>query len=292
MGLRDQIAGGIRDLASGGPVRDIVSNRIPEADLDDRDPDYLREQLPGLWVLASFYFRADVRGLDRIPADGPVLLVGNHSGGNVTPDTMIFTLAFAAHFGVERRLHPLVHNLVLALPLPWNLRKAGCVAASPENAALALQRDAAVLVYPGGDWEVHRPSWQEAKVDFAGRKGFVKTAIENDAPIVPLVAIGGQETAVFLSRGERLAEALRLDKLFRLKVLPVSLAIPWGLNIGDMLGHWPLPAKITVEAMEPIHLRERFGNDPDVNQVYEHVTSLMQEKLDELAAERRLPLVG
>jgi 1-acyl-sn-glycerol-3-phosphate acyltransferase len=292
MGLRDQIAGGIRDLASGGPVRDIVSNRIPEADLDDRDPDYLREQLPGLWVLASFYFRADVRGLDRIPADGPVLLVGNHSGGNVTPDTMIFTLAFAAHFGVERRLHPLVHNLVLALPLPWNLRKAGCVAASPENAALALQRDAAVLVYPGGDWEVHRPSWQEAKVDFAGRKGFVKTAIENDAPIVPLVAIGGQETAVFLSRGERLAEALRLDKLFRLKVLPVSLAIPWGLNIGDMLGHWPLPAKITVETMEPIHLRERFGKEPDVNQVYEHVTSLMQEKLDELAAERRLPVVG
>jgi 1-acyl-sn-glycerol-3-phosphate acyltransferase len=292
MGLRGQIAGGIRDLASGGPVRDIVSNRIPEADLDDRDPDYLREQLPGLWVLASFYFRADVRGLDRIPADGPVLLVGNHSGGNVTPDTMIFTLAFAAHFGVERRLHPLVHNLVLALPLPWNLRKAGCVAASPENAALALQRDAAVLVYPGGDWEVHRPSWQEAKVDFAGRMGFVKTAIENDAPIVPLVAIGGQETAVFLTRGERLAEALRLDKLFRLKVLPVSLAIPWGLNIGDMLGHWPLPAKITVEAMEPIHLRERFGNDPDVNQVYEHVTSLMQEKLHELAAERRLPLVG
>jgi 1-acyl-sn-glycerol-3-phosphate acyltransferase len=292
MGLRDQIAAGIRDIASGENLKEIVTSRVPEADLDDRDPDYLREQLPGLWVLASFYFRADVRGLDRIPADGPVLLVGNHSGGNVTPDTMVFTLAFAAHFGVERRLHPLVHNLVLALPLPWNLRKAGCVAASPENAALALQRDAAVLVYPGGDWEVHRPSWQEAKVDFAGRMGFVKTAIENDAPIVPLVAIGGQETAVFLSRGERLAEALRLDKLFRLKVLPVSLAIPWGLNIGDMLGHWPLPAKITVEAMEPIHLRERFGKDPDVNQVYEHVTSLMQEKLDKLAAERRLPLVG
>jgi 1-acyl-sn-glycerol-3-phosphate acyltransferase len=292
MGLRDQIAAGIRDIASGENLKEIVTSRVPEADLDDRDPDYLREQLPGLWVLASFYFRADVRGLDRIPADGPVLLVGNHSGGNVTPDTMVFTLAFAAHFGVERRLHPLVHNLVLALPLPWNLRKAGCVAASPENAALALQRDAAVLVYPGGDWEVHRPSWQEAKVDFAGRMGFVKTAIENDAPIVPLVAIGGQETAVFLSRGERLAEALRLDKLFRLKVLPVSLAIPWGLNIGDMLGHWPLPAKITVEAMEPIHLRERFGTDPDVNQVYEHVTSLMQEKLDKLAAERRLPLVG
>jgi 1-acyl-sn-glycerol-3-phosphate acyltransferase len=292
MGLRSQVIDGIRELATGEPFKEAVSNRVPEADLDDRDPDYLREQLPGLWVLASFYFRADVRGLDRIPAEGPVLLVGNHSGGNVTPDTMVFTLAFAAHFGAERRLHPLVHNLVLALPLPWNLRKAGCVAASPENARLALQRDAAVLVYPGGDWEVHRPSWQQDKVEFAGRNGFVKTALQEDVPIVPLVAVGGQETAVFLSRGERVARALQLDKLFRLKVLPISLSIPWGLNVGDMFGHWPLPAKITLEAMEPINLRERFGDDPDVDAVYEHVTGAMQKKLDELSAERRLPLVG
>jgi 1-acyl-sn-glycerol-3-phosphate acyltransferase len=288
MGLRSRL----RDIASGNGLSQMVSGRVPTADLDDRDPDYLREQLPGLWVLASFYFRADVRGLERIPADGPVLLVGNHSGGNVTPDTMIFVLAFVGHFGAERRLHPLVHNLVLAMPLPWNLRKAGCVAASPENARLALEREAAVLVYPGGDWEVHRPSWEERKIEFAGRKGWAKLAIENDVPIVPLVSIGGQETAVFLSRGDRLARALRFDKLFRLKVLPISLSVPWGLNVGDMLGHWPLPAKITIEAMEPIDLRERLGRNPDVDEVYEHITGVMQIKLDELAAERRLPLVG
>jgi 1-acyl-sn-glycerol-3-phosphate acyltransferase len=273
-------------------VKDLVSRRIPDADLDDRDPDYIREQLPGLWVLASFYFRADVRGLERIPAEGPVLLVGNHSGGNVTPDTFVFTLAFLGHFGVERRLHPLVHNLVLAMPLPFNLAKFGCVTASQEHAKLALDRGAAVLVYPGGDWEVHRPSWQSAKVDFAGRKGFVRLALEADVPIVPLVAVGGQETSIFLVRGERLARALRLDRLFRLKVLPISLALPWGVNVGDMLGHLPLPAKLTVEAMEPIHLRQRFGRHPDVDQVYDEIIAEMQTKLDELSAERRLPFVG
>jgi 1-acyl-sn-glycerol-3-phosphate acyltransferase len=292
MGIRERAGAGIRDLISGEGIKDLVAGRIPTADLDDRDPDYIREQLPGLWVLASFYFRADVRGLERIPADGPVLLVGNHSGGNVTPDTMVFTLAFYAHFGVERRLHPLVHNLVLAMPLPWKLSKFGCVAASPENARLALERDGVVLVYPGGDWEVHRPSWQENRVDFADRKGWAKLAIESDVPIVPLVAVGGQETAIFLSRGERLARALQLDRLFRLKVLPISVSIPWGLNVGDMLGHWPLPAKLTVEAMEPIHLRERFGRNPDVDQVYDEVTRTMQLKLDELAAERTLPILG
>ena len=57
-----------------GWVKHEVSSRVPKADLDQRDADYIREQLPGLWLLASLYFRADVRGLDRIPADGPVLL--------------------------------------------------------------------------------------------------------------------------------------------------------------------------------------------------------------------------
>lgn len=79
-----------------------AARRVPKADLDQRDPDYIREQLPGLWLIASLYFRADVRGLDRIPAEGPVLLVGKHSGGNVPPDTFVFTLALCSHFGVER----------------------------------------------------------------------------------------------------------------------------------------------------------------------------------------------
>src|SRR4051794_17385421 len=80
--------------ALGRMFSEQLQRRIPNADLDERDPDYIRETLPGLWLLASFYFRADVKGLEKIPAKGPVLLVGNHSGGNVTPDTLVFTLAF------------------------------------------------------------------------------------------------------------------------------------------------------------------------------------------------------
>jgi 1-acyl-sn-glycerol-3-phosphate acyltransferase len=48
-------------------ARQQVAARVPKADLDQRDPDFIRDQLPGLWLLASLYFRADVRGLDRIP---------------------------------------------------------------------------------------------------------------------------------------------------------------------------------------------------------------------------------
>ncbi len=265
---------------------------IPRADLYERDADYIRDNLPGLWLLTSFYFRATVRGLDNVPAIGPVLLVGNHSGGNMTPDTLVLTLAFNTHFGVERRFHALAHNLVLSMPGLGRLRKFGVIAASPENAGLALRSGAAVLVYPGGDYEVHRPITDRNRVDFDGRKGFIRLALDEGVPIVPVVAIGGHETSLFLSRGEGLAKLLRLDRMFRLKTLPISLALPWGLNIGDFAGHLPLPAKITIQVMPAIDLRAEFGPDPNVDEVYEAVVGAMQDTLDELAAERRLPIVG
>jgi 1-acyl-sn-glycerol-3-phosphate acyltransferase len=279
----------------GRALREIAhqaQRRIPRADLDERDPDFIRERLPLMWLMASLWFRGEVRGLGNIPDSGPVLLVGNHSGGNMTPDTIVFTLAFNTYFGVERAFYQLAHNLVLSMPALGSLRKFGTVAASPANARKALESGAALLVYPGGDYEVHRPSWQRNRVDFDGRKGFIRLALQEDVPIVPVVSIGGQETAVFRSRGEGLAHLLALDRLFRLKVLPISLALPWGINIGDMLGHIPLPSKITVETLPAIDLRAEFGPNPDVAEIYDHLIRLMQDTLDALAAERRLPVIG
>ncbi len=275
-----------------GAVAEQAQRRVPTADLDERDPDYIRDTLPRLWLLSSLYFRSEVRGLERIPEHGPVLLVGNHSGGNLTVDTGVFTLAFSTYFGVERRFYQLAHNLVLSMPGLGFLRKYGTVAANPANAAKALESGAALLVYPGGDYEVHRPTWESGRVDFDGRKGFLRLALKHDVPIVPVVSVGGQETALFLTRGEGLARLLRLDKMFRLKVLPISVALPWVLNVGDMLGHVPLPAKITIDVLEPIDLREEFGEDPDLGEVYDDVLGRMQAALTALQAERRLPVLG
>jgi 1-acyl-sn-glycerol-3-phosphate acyltransferase len=269
-----------------------VRRRAAAAGFDERDPDYIRESLPALWLLVSLWFRGEVRGLGNIPEDGPVLLVGNHSGGTMTPDTAVFTLAFSTYFGVERRLYQLANNLVLSMPGLGFLRKYGMVASSPEHAARALSTGAALLVYPGGDVEVHRPSWERHRVDFAGRTGFVALALEQDVPIVGVVAIGGQETALFLGRGESLSRLLMLDRLFGRTALPLSLAFPWFLNVGDVLGHVPLPAKITIEVLPALNLREQFGAEPDLHEVYDHVTRTMQETLDALAAERRLPIIG
>lgn len=74
--------------------------------------------------------------------------------------------------------------------------------------------------------------------------------------------------------------------------VPVSLVLPWGLDVGDFLGHIALPAKITIQVLDPIDPHKRFGPNPDVDTIYETITGLMQRKLDELAAQRRWPIIG
>ena len=141
-----------------------------------------------------------------------MLLVGNHSGGNLTPDTRVFTLAFSTYFGVERRFHQLAHNLVLSMPGLGLLRKYGTVAATPENAARrSTRRRAARLsrrrlrgapadlgVGQGG---LRRPQGLHPARARAGRADR------------PGGSIGGQETALFLTprRAAREAAGARPD---------------------------------------------------------------------------------
>ncbi len=280
-------------LLSGavGAVTRRVGSLVPAADLDERDTDYIRETLPGLWALASLYFRADVRGLHHIQSEGPVLLVGNHSGGMMAPDLFVFVLAFSTYFGVERTFYQLAHNGVMLPPLGPMVRRYGTVAADPNNAELALKSGAAVLVYPGGDYEVFRPSWDSGKVDFGGRTGFIRLALRLGVPIQPVVSIGSQETALFLSRGARLAKLTRVDKMLRLKTLPIMFGLPFGLMPG-VFGHLPLPAKITIQVLPKIDLEERYGKDPDVKEIASDLLESMQDVLTALSEERRLPVIG
>ncbi len=260
---------------------------------DLRDPAYIKGTLPALRLMSLLYFRATVSGLENIPADGPVLLVGNHSGGTLIVDTFVFAQSFYDHFGPERRFHQLAHDLVFKLVgLRTLIQRYGTVPASPQNMKTALDRGSALLVYPGGDEETYRPSWESGRIDFAGRTGFIRLALEHDVPIVPVVAIGGQETALFLGRGRRLARWLHLDRALRLKVLPPVLGPPAMFTVLDLPIRFPLPAKITIEVLEPIHLRDRLGPSPDVDEGYRIVTGMMQDTLTRLAEERTLPVLG
>jgi 1-acyl-sn-glycerol-3-phosphate acyltransferase len=279
--------------AVGSDVKSVVDRSEPVDWFDRRDPQYIRRTLPGMKAISDVYFRGEVRGLENIPPDGPVLLVGNHSGGTLIADTFVFSQAFYDRFGPIRPFHQLAHDLVFQVPgVRAILSRWGTVPASPDNMKRALDRGAALLVYPGGDYETYRPSWESATLDFDGRNGFARLALEHDVPIVPVVSIGGQETALFLGRGQRFARALQLDRLARLKVLPPVLGPPFGATIMDLPLRVPLPAKITVSVGAPIDLRKRLGANADPQEAYDLVTTNMQRTLTRLGNERTVPVFG
>ena len=294
--LIEQVLGAAAGSArmAAAATEDVVGMRgNPDDWLDAWDPAYIRTTLPALRAMSKVYFRAEVHGLSNIPEEGPILLVGNHSGGTLIADTFVFAQAFYDHFGPLRRFHQLAHDLVFRIPgARASLSRYGTVPASPENMERALERDAALLVYPGGDHETYRPTWESDKIDFAGRRGFARLAIEHGCAIVPVVAIGGQETALFLGQGRDLARRLRLDRLLRVKVFPAQIAPPFGLTIMDLPARIPLPAKIVVRVLPKIDLKKRLGNNANPDDAYELVTDRMQDALTDLAGERSLPIVG
>lgn len=263
----------------------------PEKGSENRwDPEWVARVLPLLKTIAKVYFRSEVRGMDKVP-DGGVLLVSNHSGGMMAYDVPLIAVAFADEFGADRPLCTLAHDLVFLGAGDSIFGKFGFLRAHPKNAVAALKQGLATLVFPGGVWDAMRPTADSAKIDFNGQKGYVRTAVEAGVPIVPIVTIGGQETQLFLNDGAGLAKTLRLDKLMRATRAPWIFGFPFGLSLG-MSANVPLPSKMVTEVLDPIDITAEFGDDPDIDAVDELVRTRMQDALDELARNRRFPVLG
>ena len=261
-----------------------------------RDPAFLRAARPVLELYAR-WFRSEVRGFERLPEAGPFLVVGNHSGGQAPPDIPVLLTAWWRERGDEEQIYALFHSFLANAPLVGPvLAKAGAVEAGNDNAEAILADGNILLVYPGGDHECFRPWRDRNRIDFAGRKGFVRLALRTGVPVVPAVSIGAHETLVVLTRGEALARLMRLDQLMRAKVMPFVIGPPFGVVPGS-IPTVPLPSKITVELLEPLDWSSRHGpgaadDDDVVEECYEEVVSVMQGTLDRLAAARRFPVIG
>jgi len=268
----------------------MSSNGVDRPETAKWDPGFTRQIKNWVGPVIKRYFRAEVRGLESIPEAGGALVVSNHSGGMFTPDVLIFAPAFYDKFGFDRPVYTLAHyGVFLANVGDW-LRRAGVIEANRENAAKALRDGAVVLVFPGGDYDSYRPTLRENVIDFAGRTGYVRTAIETGVPIVPMVSIGAQETQLFLARGDSIARRLGLKKA-RIEILPISIGFPFGLSV-IFPPNVPLPAKVVTRVLEPIDVTAEFGEDADIGEVDLHVRAVMQKALDELARERRFPVLG
>jgi 1-acyl-sn-glycerol-3-phosphate acyltransferase len=277
---------GLRD-AGLEVLRGHVGHQL-DAEVFQRDPEYIWEHLPTVQRLVTTYFAPEVRGVERLPDEGPFLLVSNHSGGLLMPDLWALGIQLLARFGTERPVYGLMLDFAFAVPgFGAALRKFGALPACQEHAEQALSLDAGVLVYPGGDWEAYRPWTQRNRIDFHDHVGFVRLALRRQVPVFPVVSHGSHESLIVVSRGHRLARLLGLDRL-RVNVFPILLGVPFGIG-PVFVPCVPLPAKVLVEVLEPLDwhaLGRGAADDPDVVRAcYDEISTLMQQALDRLVCE-------
>jgi len=258
------------------------------------DPEFTHRVVGILRPVMKRYFRAEVRGSDHIPAVGGALVVSNHSGGQFSLDVPILGIEYYDKFGYDRPIRTLAHDFLFSGPVAEVLQRLGIIRASRKNADEALRSGHVVVVFPGGDYDACRPTSEQHVVDFNGRTGYVRTAIENHVPIVPAVSIGGQENQLYLTRGVGLAQRLgRIAKAARLNTIPVSIGLPFGLSLGGLLPpNLPLPTKIITQILEPIDVTTQFGKNPNIAAVDTYVREVMQDALTELSRQRRRPILG
>jgi 1-acyl-sn-glycerol-3-phosphate acyltransferase len=220
--------------------------------------------------------------------------VGNHNAGITFMEPFFLGLEWYLRSG--ELLHYLGHDAMVAMPLVGNmLIKLGAIRASHDAANLAFEADRKVVVFPGGNYEAFRPYADRHTIDFGPKTGYVKLALRNRVPIVPVLAIGGHETFFVLKRGARLAKLTGVKRYLRSESFPIFLGLPWGVGFGPIF-HLPLPSKTVVEVGEPIHLDE-YGpevlEDKEALQaISREVQDRLQEMMDRRAMERQWPILG
>lgn len=261
--------------------------------LDDRDPKAIQNWLKQAQWFHDHYFQAESDGWENLPTSDSALVVGSHNGGLATPDMMMTLYEWFSRFGTEKPAYGLMHPHVWEVytPLAQMASRLGAIRATPRMAIPALQRKAHVLVYPGGGKEVFRPYWERDQVKFYGRKGFIKLALREEVPIVPVVSWGAHESLLVLADiyepMKAFLETFNLPWLFDLdpEVFPIYLGLPWGIAFGPVI-NFPLPTKIHLRIGEPISFkyygREAAQDSAYIDQCYHLVLAQMQSQLNQL----------
>jgi 1-acyl-sn-glycerol-3-phosphate acyltransferase len=278
------------------PLGDFPWHSVDPSDPSARDPEFIRRVALPFFTALRRYFRSELEGAHNVPRSGPFIVVANHNGGPLLPDCFVMLSHWWSALGPERPAYGLVHDAGLRVPgLRTFLVKIGGLRASRENAAKVLRLGAPLLIYPGGELDCLKSFWRRHTIDFHGRTGFVELALEHGVPIVPMVNVGGHEVYVTLLSSEALARWTGAARLTRVKTIPLTVGLPWGIWLTGLLPYLPLPAKFVYRVGRPIEL----GHDPEaardpavVRRMSTEVTATMQEMLNDLARRRRWPVIG
>lgn len=255
--------------------------------------------------LAQRMWPSTFHHLENLPAHDRVLVIANHSGMG-TAELLTLSLGWYARFGASRPVAGMAHPGAFKVPvLRHVLHALGAVEATREGAAFARAAGVPLLLFPGGDHEAARPIWQADRVDFCGRKGWVRLAREHGLTVVPLCISGSHITLPILARGRSLSWLIgtRLLGVHRAPLpalsiaaagvafgaatvlglpIAVSAASAWAAIWATMMLPW-IPSRIGFHVLPPIPAEEIAAADDD-QAIYERVVGALQSKLREANA--------
>ena len=207
------------------------------------DPELAREVLlPLAKPLYERYFRVRTYGIDRIPATGPAILVGNHSG-TIPLDAVMVQYAVANEHPQKRTVRNVAANLAFQMPFIGPLaRKTGNAVAHDDDAQELLRRGEILGVFPEGYKGVGK-GWRERyKLQRFGRGGFVELALKMRVPVIPVAIVGAEEAYPMIANAKWLAKALGFP------YFPITPTWP----LLGPLGALPLPSRWVIEFGDPI----------------------------------------
>lgn len=240
------------------------------------------------WIEKYHRHQVIIEGLEP---EGPAMLACNHGYGGLL-DLNIWAVFGAAHYaGWEREIVPLVHGAMWDIGLGPIIEAQKAVPASNAGAKQAFAEGHHVMVFPGGDLDMAKPYKHRRNVDFRQRTGYARLAMEAGVPLVPIVTAGSGEALYIITDGQKLARLLRLDKRFRLKVMPTGFAFPFGLQTNILGFPWPpylaMPTKLQTVIMSPM-----WANEGETAEEFAHrVVDAMQKRMDQLHR-GRIPILG
>ncbi len=201
-------------------------------------------------ILFRLWWRVEVEGLERVPSAGRVLVVVHRATPLIPYATFMAAEAFVSP---KRAAIPCVEPALLRAPLLGAMLAAlGGRPATAREVEGILGRDALAVVAPESPRAIGKSWAARYRLGPLTRVALLRAAIATGAPIVPLAAIGSEETQPSLARLPALGRVLGLPA-FPLALSPIPLPVKWVLHVGEPLevaARWP-PAT----ARDPLALR-------------------------------------
>lgn len=196
-------------------------------------------------------------GMERVPSDGPLLFVGNHTLYGVLDAPLLF-MELYRHHGIF--LRSLGDHLHFKIPL-WRelLTQHGVVDGTRENCGALMDAGESILVFPGGAREVAKRRGESYQLLWGERLGFARMAIRHKCTIVPFAAVGAEEMFEIIFDADDLLATPAAALVDRLGIRRGAIP-PLARGIGPTM--IPRPERFYFHIGEPIPM-DAFGTDAE-----------------------------